>query len=234
MAERKTVKGVKAIIFDLDQTLMDFMKMKERAVEAATEAMVDAGLPISKQQAITKINVLYKRFGIEYQNVFDELLKDVLGKVDQKILAAGVVAYRRVKEGYVEPYPRVMSTLVELTKRGYRIGMISDAPAFQAWSRLAGMNLHNLFSFVIAFDDSGVHKPHELPFKTAINRLKLEPEQIMMVGDNPGRDIAGANRMGMVTVWAKYGSLYEPDSSDPLQKADYTIGDIEELLRILP
>jgi len=231
------VKAIKAVIFDLDNTLMDFMKMKNRAIEAAAEAMVDAGLPLSKQRTIEKINELYKKFGIEYQNVFDELLKEVVGRVDPKILAAGVVAYRRIKEGYVEPYPHVTSTLVELTKRDYRIGMISDAPAFQAWSRLAGMNLHNLFSFVIAFEDSGVHKPDELPFKAAIDKLKLKPEEIMMVGDNPERDIAGAKRVGMVTVWAKYGSygsLSGPDKSDSMQKAAYIISDIEELLEILP
>lgn len=232
----KAVK-VKAVIFDLDQTLMDFIKMKNAAIEAAAEAMVDAGLPVTKERAIDTINRLYKVYGIEYQRILDEVLKAIMKKVDQKILAAGVVAYRRVKEGYVEPYPHVASTLVELKKRGYRIGMISDAPAFQAWSRLAGMKLHNLFDFVVAFEDSGVAKPHELPFKAAIGKLRLKPEEIMMVGDNPERDIAGAKRVGMVTVWAKYGSygsLSEPDKRDPMQKADYAISDIQELLKILP
>ena len=49
---------IKAIIFDLDNTLMDFMKMKGRAIDAAITAMIDAGLEISKEQAKAKIDVI--------------------------------------------------------------------------------------------------------------------------------------------------------------------------------
>jgi putative hydrolase of the HAD superfamily len=225
--------SVKAVIFDLDNTLMDFMKMKREAVEAAAEAMVDAGLPIPQKKAISEIDRLYDRFGIEYQKIFDEFLMAVMGKVDPKILAAGVVAYRQIKEGYVKPYPHVATTLAELVRRGYRIGMISDAPAFQAWTRLAGLGLHKVFDFVISFDDSGHKKPSRLPFEAAMKRLMLPPSQIMMVGDNPRRDIVGAKRLGMVTVLAEYGCLMLPDPTDEYQKADFVIGDIRDLLKIL-
>ena len=225
----RDVSRVKAIIFDLDNTLIDFMKMKTQATEAAVEAMIDAGLKIEKEKALKIINKLYKKFGIEYQKVFDEFLKEVLGEVDQKILAAGVVAYRRIKEGYVEPYPHVIPTLIELIKRGYILCIISDAPAFQAWSRLAGMKLHHFFDFVIAFEATRVKKPHELPFKLALKKLKLKPEEIMMVGDDPRRDIEGAKKLGMVTVLAKYGQIFKSKRI----KADFEIDDIKELLEIL-
>ena len=232
MDAEKSAK-IKAVIFDLDNTLMDFTKMKSSAIEAAAEAMVDAGLPMTKQEAIETINRLYKKFGIEYQRIFDEVLREVIGRVDPKILAAGVVAYRRIKEGYVEPYPHVVSTLLELKERGYRIGLISDAPAFQAWSRLAGMKMLNLFDFVLTFEDSGVHKPDKLPFESAMGRLGLKAGEMMMVGDNPQRDVAGAKRLGMVAVLAKYGCIVPVDESAAEQKADYEINDIQELLEIL-
>jgi putative hydrolase of the HAD superfamily len=229
----KDVSKVKAVLFDLDNTLMDFMKMKERAIDSAIEAMIDSGLPLKKEETKKIINRLYKKFGIEYQKIFDELLKEVLGRVDYKILASGVVAYRKIKEGYVEPYPHVTATLTELIKRGYILGIISDAPAFQAWSRLVGMNLHHFFNFVITFEEGKVKKPGKIPFKLAIEKLKLKPEEIMMVGDDPRKDIAGANKVGMVTVLAKYGQVFKAEKK-PEQKADFEIKDIQELLKILP
>jgi len=232
--QMKDVSKVKAIIFDLDNTLMDFMKMKERAIDSAVEAMIDSGLPLKKKEALKIINRLYKKFGIEYQKIFDEVLKEVLGRIDYKILAAGVVAYRKIKEGYVEPYPHVTTTLIELKKRGYNLGIISDAPAFQAWSRLVGMNLHNLFNFVIAFEEGRIKKPNEMPFKLAVKKLKLKPEEIMMVGDDPRRDVAGAHKIGMVTVLAKYGQISKADKKKLEQKADFEISDVQELLRIFP
>ena len=219
---------VKAIIFDLDNTLIDFTRMKKEATEAAIEAMIDAGLKIEKKKALRMINRLYEKYGIEYQKVFDKLLWKIVGKVDKKILAAGVVAYRRVKEGYVEPYPNVIPTLIELIRRGYKLGIISDAPAFQAWSRLAGMKLMHFFDFVIAFEETKRRKPNQLPFKLAVKKLKLKPNEIMMVGDDPRRDIAGAKKIGMVTVLAKYGQVFKARV-----KPDFEINDISELLKIL-
>lgn len=219
---------VKAVIFDLDNTLIDFMKMKTQATEAAIEAMIDAGLKIEKKRALKIMNELYRKYGIEHQKIFNKFLKKVLKRVDNKILAAGVVAYRRIKEGYVEPYPNVIPTLIELIRRGYTLCIISDAPSFQVWSRLAGMKLQHFFNLVIAFEETKVGKLHELPFKLAIEKLKLKPEEIMMVGDDPRRDIRGAKKLGMITVLAKYGQIFKGKI-----KADFEIKDISELLKIL-
>ena len=59
---------IKAVVFDLDNTLVDFMKMKRRAIEEAIPAMVDAGLEITPGVADKIIDEIYKEQGIEYQN----------------------------------------------------------------------------------------------------------------------------------------------------------------------
>ena len=59
---------------------------------------------------------IYDAEGIEYQQVFDNMLKEVLGKVDYKIISAGIVAYRKAREAALKPYPRVFPTLIELLK----------------------------------------------------------------------------------------------------------------------
>ena len=51
---------IKAILFDLDNTLIDFLKMKRMAIEEAVEAMIDAGLKLDKKQAVELIYELYK------------------------------------------------------------------------------------------------------------------------------------------------------------------------------
>ncbi|TET81843.1 hypothetical protein E3J38_03195, partial [candidate division TA06 bacterium] len=89
---------VKAVIFDLDNTLVDFMRMKEESIDAAIESMIDAGLNMSKDEARDKIYAIYKKEGIEYQQVFDAFLEEELGEIDYKIHAAGIVGYRRARE----------------------------------------------------------------------------------------------------------------------------------------
>ncbi len=79
---------IKAVVFDLDNTLLDFMKMKNTAVEAAVSRMIFSGLEIKKEIAIDKIYSIYDSKGYEYQEVFDQFLIDTIGKIDYKILAS--------------------------------------------------------------------------------------------------------------------------------------------------
>jgi len=220
---------VKAIIFDLDNTLVDFMRMKEMAVESAVEAMIDAGLPMPKEKAYTRIFEIYDRVGIEDQRVFDKFLEETMGKIDYKILAAGIVAYRKAKEAALVLYPHVKHTLMELIKRGMRLAVVSDAPKLQAWTRLAQVGLHHFFEVVVAFEDSGERKPSPRPFEITLERLGVKAEEAIMVGDWPERDITGAAKLGMITVFTRYGDTFGTVNSG----ADYEINDIIELLEIV-
>jgi len=220
---------MRAVIFDLDNTLTDFMKMKERAVEAAAEAMIDAGLPRTKAEVIAGINEVYAAEGIEYQRVFDRYLIGALGRLDFRIHAAGVVAYRRAREGTLATYPHVNATLVELLKRGLKLGVLSDAPRLQAWLRLGYLQLHNLFDAVVTYEDTGVRKPAPEPFRHILGVLGVTAGEALMVGDWPRRDIEGARALGIRTVYARYGDT----SGELCYEADYVIDDIAEVIRIV-
>ncbi len=219
----------KAVIFDLDNTLMDFVRMKENAVDAAAEAMIDAGLDRDKKHIKQCFYDVYEKKGIEFQKVFDEFLENELGKVDHKILAAGIVAYRRAREAALVLYPHVNLTLVELSKMGLMLAVLSDAPQRQAWLRLCYLQLHHYFDSVITFEDTGHRKPHPLPFKKVLEVLDIKPEEAIMVGDWAERDIVGAKKVGITTVFARYGDTFNTVHSE----SDYEINDIKELLDIV-
>lgn len=220
---------IKGIIFDLDNTLVDFMKMKREAINAAIHSMIDAGLKLSREQALSRIDAIYKERGIEFQNVFDQLLYEVFQKVDYKILSAGIIAYRRAREAALVPYPHVNITLVELVKRGLKLAVVSDAPGREAWLRLCYLNFHHIFDYVVTFEDTGERKPNPGPFRKALELLKIDPHEAIMVGDWAERDVVGAAAVGMTTVFARYGDTFGTVASN----ADYEINDISELLGII-
>ena len=220
---------IRAIVFDLDNTLVDFMTMKRLAVAAAIEAMIDAGLPLDRTTAEREIFDIYDREGIEYQNVFDDLLAEQLGQVDYRMLAAGVVAYRRAREAALVVYPHVTFTLVSLIKRGIRIAVVSDAPRREAWLRLCYLNLHHLIDVVVTFEDTGERKPSPAPFQLVLQRLGIEPREALMVGDWAERDVVGAMQLGMRTAFARYGDTFGTVASG----ADFDLDDIHQLLDIV-
>lgn len=220
---------IKAIVFDLDNTLVDFMAMKRQSIDAAVRAMIDAGLTISADETKARIDAIYKERGIEFQNVFDQLLYDVFNKVDYKILSAGIIAYRRAREAALVPYPHVYMTLMELLKAGLRLGVVSDAPGREAWLRLCYLNFHHIFHSVVTFDDTGKRKPHEGPFRKVLELLQVQPSEALMLGDWAERDMVGAANIGMKTVFARYGDTFGTVETH----ADYEVNDIKDLIEIV-
>jgi len=227
---------IKAVLFDLDNTLIDFMLMKRRSCESAVNAMKEAGLKTGKQKTLESLFRLYDKYGMEYKTIFQKLLKKLTGSIDYSIVSEGVVAYRRAKMSYVRPYPGTVPALLRLRRMGIRLGIVSDAPSINAWIRLVEMHITDFFDAVVTFDDTGTTKPSPLPFKAALKRLNVKPEECMFVGDYVNKDIKGASAMGMKTAFAKYGAVivekggktrpYRPRQSG----ADYELRDVSEVV----
>jgi putative hydrolase of the HAD superfamily len=220
---------IRAVIFDLDNTLVDFMAMKRVAVDAAITAMIDAGLTLSRDEILEKINLIYNDKGMEYQHVFDTLLYEQFQKVDYKILSAGIIAYRKAREASLVPYPHITSTLFELLKQQLKLAVVSDAPKREAWLRLSYLNFAHVFDYVITFDDTGERKPNPGPFLKALELLQVQANEAIMVGDWAERDMVGAANVGMKTVFARYGDAFGTLDT----QADYEITDIRQLLDII-
>ena len=221
---------IKAIIFDLDNTLVDFMRVKKQSIDEAMSAMIGAGLDMDKKEALKILYRLYDKYGIEYNLIFQEFLKKTIGKIDYKILASAIVAYRRIKFGFLDTYPAAQRTLLHLKMKGYKLAILSDAPRLQAWTRLAALKLSDFFDVVVTFEDTKKHKPHKKPFLTVMKKLKAAPEECLMVGDWPERDMKGAKSVGMKTCFASYGFHQKRKTS---VETDYMIKDIKDLVKIL-
>jgi len=219
---------IDAILFDLDNTLIDFMLMKRKACEAAIDAMISAGLKMHKEKAMKLLFELYGEKGIEYNKIFQEFLEKATGGIDYRVLAEGIVAYRKAQVSYVKPYPGTVKTLVRLKERGMKLGIVSDAPSVNAWIRLVEMRLEDFFDVVVTFDETGQKKPSKAPFLRAIEKLGVRPEKTLFVGDWPERDIRGAKALGMRTAFAKYGNLVKAKSN-----ADHVLERIEDLLKVV-
>ena len=130
---------IKAVIFDLDNTLIDFLKVKRIAIEEAVDAMIDAGLAVPKKKAIEELYKIYFREGIEEPLIFQKFLKKIAGEVDYKKLAYAIVAYRNARVGFLHPYAGTRETLMKLKAKGLKLAVVSDAPKLKAWIRLVNM-----------------------------------------------------------------------------------------------
>ncbi len=226
--QKTKFSGIKAVIFDLDNTLIDFLKMKRIAVDEAVDAMIDAELSVPKKKALDILYKLYEEKGLEDPRIFQKFLKKVTGKVDHKKLAYAIVAYRQARTGFLHPYPGTKRTLIGLKEKGLKLAIVSDAPKLKAWIRLVNMKIDDFFDVVVGLEDTGRLKPSRLPFRAALKELKVKPKECLMVGDRPSRDMKGAKALGMKTCFAKYG--YEGKVKI---KVDAVINEISDLVKVI-
>ena len=232
---------IRAVVFDLDNTLTDFIQAKDDAIRAAVDAMIDAGLAVKPLAAHRHLYDIYLKEGIEYQRVFNRFLQETAGRVDDRVLAAAVVAYRRARDGSLVLYPHAKMVLNRLLRDGYGLAVVSDAPRYEAWLRLCRLGLHHTFDHVFTYDDTGARKPDPLPFQMALDGLKVQAGEAVMIGDWPPRDIRGAKDLGLHTVWARYGDKAPPYKDEALKaadtaaggEADFIIDDLAQLLEVL-
>lgn len=221
---------IKAILFDLDNTLINFLQFKIETAKAASRAMRRMGLEAPENELYGKIFSVYDEKGIEYQKTFYDVVAQYGLEVNlaEKVQQAAILAYLQKKFEVLKPYPNVLPTLAKLREKGIRLGIVTDAPRNKAWQRLILAGLQNEFDFVITHDDTKAMKPHPSPFYVALKKLEILPGACLFVGDNPERDIKGAKEVGMLTCWAKYGSMVRK----PETKPDYEIASFDEILRL--
>jgi phosphoglycolate phosphatase-like HAD superfamily hydrolase len=227
------MQQIKAILFDLDNTLVDFIRMKEESCKAAVKAMVASGLRMNEGQAFELLMKTYFDVGIESDRAFSEFLRSI-DQFDHKILASGINTYLATKNRFLKPFPNVKSVLGKLQRRGVFLSIVTDAPKTKAYQRLLGMGIEPYFKFVVGYEDTNKSKHTGLPLLLALEMLRKEcPDiansEILMVGDSIARDIVPAKQLGLKTALAKYGQRVAEESGI----ADYELADIKDLVHVL-
>lgn len=219
---------IKAITFDLDMTLIDFISYKKKATAAAASAMIKAGFKGSRKKLRKELFDFYLSYGIESDDPFGRFLKKHKSYSD-RILAAAINAYLKSKYENIRPYPGVKKTLKRLKQKGYKLAIVTDAPKLKAYVRLDEMGIADLFDAVVGREDTGREKPSKLPFKKALKALGVKPSEAMHVGDWRERDVLGAKKMGMRSCMAHYGDQHIGKKV----WADCYIDKFEDILKVI-
>jgi len=132
--------------------------------------------------------------------------------------------------------PGVAELLHELHRRGCPLALVSDSRPYTPINVLRQHGLLELFEVLAISEVVGVSKPHPRIFLVALNGLGIPPEaygHVAMVGNNLERDVAGARRLGMVSVFFQWNTRYRTRPLDPEEVPDFTVHSAQELASLL-
>ena len=192
---------IKAVFFDIDDTLYDTSGFAKLARKAALNAMIDAGLPLSTDEAYDLLREIIKEKGSNYDKHLNVLTKRVFGEEKPLLIAIGMITYHNVKFALLRLFPETMSTLIHLKARGYHLGVISNGITIKQYEKLVRLGLHHFFHSVITSQEAGVEKPDIAIFELAMKTMGCKAENSVMIGNSFNDDVLGAIDAGMSAVF---------------------------------
>jgi len=220
-------KTLKAVLFDMDNTLFDFVAVKLIACSEILFYLGEGDRNLRTDPAELFRYFLRGTYGFEdYENIKDYMQERKL--FTEQAYRQCCEIYDREKLQNLELYPGVRDTLGELKKLGLRLAIITDADKHHAHARLTRVGLLDSFEFLVSADMTGTKKPDPAHFLFALDALGLEPEESLVVGDSIKRDMAPARRLGLKTAYASYGDWRPAEETE--QCFDFQLNTFQDLL----
>jgi FMN phosphatase YigB (HAD superfamily) len=114
---------IKAVIFDLDDTLYDCSgSLIDASRSRAAKALVEAGLPCTEEEVYQLQKELTEKYG-PYYHVFNEIVNKY--NADSKLVTIAYKAYNSSEVSEIKPFPYVIPTLKELKEKGHKLFLLT-------------------------------------------------------------------------------------------------------------
>ncbi len=137
-------------------------------------------------------------------------------------------AFTRERSERMSFFPGARETLTELRARGHRLALVTNGGAVFQRKKIERFALAPLFEMILVEGELGFGKPDARVFERALRALGAAPAEALMVGNDLGADIAGAQGAGLRAVWVDSARAGLPP--DPPARPDRIVAAIAELV----
>lgn len=239
----KLEKRPKAVMFDLDDTVISYDGASEKAWKIICEKFT-AENPVDlsadeMEKIIGSVKHEYwsdpvrHKWGREH---ITEARREVmliampkLGLSDRELMIKTADEYTALQESCVCLFDGSLSALERIRSAGMKTALITNGSSEGQREKITRFGLGPLFDEILIDTEVGFSKPDERIFRLALERLKASPEDTVMIGDNPVWDTEIPQKMGIFSVWNNYAGT-SPERDIP---ADMTVKNISELADLL-
>ena len=231
-------KLLKALFFDIDDTLYSSTDFAANARRQAVQAMIRIGLKVDEETLIRELEEVIGEFGSNDDRHFDKLLRRLPREAVPPgsaayIVGAGIIAYHQCKFRNFSPYEDALEVMRRLHEKGLALGIVSAGIPVKQVEKIIRLNLLPLIDFghIFITESVGIAKTNTKIYMLACRSVGAAPQECGYVGDNPLVDIDVPHRIGMRTFFSRRGGKYEniPGAVEP----DHVIHNFWDLLEVL-
>ncbi|USD17464.1 HAD-IA family hydrolase [Priestia megaterium] len=221
---------IKAVIFDLDDTLISERKYIESGYKHIACLLSAQG--IGTQDNV--YNMLLNLFQESSINVFNRLFESLNISYTASDIRNLVNEYRN-HFPTINFFDDVVPCLNELKRKGFKLGIITDGYASSQKAKLNSLSASTYFNEIIVTDELGREywKPHQKPFEMIREKLQIEYEEMIYIGDNPEKDFYISNIYPIKTIRINRKGVYQNREYMDGIREHYSIKNLESFLILL-
>lgn len=209
------MKHYKAILYDLDGTLINTMDMNLYPLIRIIQE------ELQETRTLEQVLPFFFQPGLK-------TMED-LGIRDKEKTYARWVRYVNEYQPGAIPFPGIANVLAAFQSAGIRQAAVSSKMHRQYEIDVVEKGLGIYLETAVLAEDTVLHKPHPEPILEAVRRLGLTPKEVLYVGDAPS-DLEAARNAGVDFAFAAWGALL----TEGLEQATYRFQTPEDLLQLLP
>ncbi len=220
------MSAIKAVIFDLDDTLYPERMYAVGGYRAVAHELVDRfGNPAVTLARLTALLDSPHRF-----RVFDAFLEERATQDREDVLLQMLKAYRAHKPT-LEFHPDADAAISRL-RATHRLGLITDGRSEGQWSKIDALDLRTRIDAIIVTSDlgEGFHKPNARAFELMSEKLHVPHAACAYVADNPGKDFVAPNALGWRSIRVlRADGLYRDVRSAASGEPHYVVKNLDDL-----
>lgn len=200
---------IRAVIFDIDNTMYNF----DRAHAAAMEALFRYGNqalslePGSMKEGLSAAQkLILDRLGTNSSAIHNRLIRfqtflESMKNVDLTKALEMYHTYWDTLLAVMEPEPGLKDLILDLGSRGIRIGIGSDMTAYIQFKKLEKLGVLDQLSFIVTSEEAGAEKPSPEFFRLCVEKAGCKAEECVFIGDSLKKDVEGAEKSGLYGIW---------------------------------
>ena len=217
---QKVILMIKAVIFDIDNTLYDYDSANAAAMTAIEDYCLE-NFGWSREETERKvkdsfdeIRIMHGRKAVTHNRLvrFQRILeKEGIPLFPHALRMYDI--YWETLTGSSEPFPGLTEALEVLRSRGTILGIGTNMTSVMQFRKLETYGLLSYFDFIVSSEEAGSEKPDKILFRMCVTKAGCEASECLYVGDNLKNDVQAAMRAGLNAAWFNPEKAPLPDGA---------------------
>ncbi|MFB0900697.1 MAG: HAD family hydrolase [Dehalococcoidia bacterium] len=234
--------NIEGITLDLDDTLVDSRSAWKNGFKKTFSDLICLNKQTTSQFNLDTIYIEYTQIvSTSHETAKSSEWSEDIAKISYKEISKKYLNieinineiwnnFEKEWQASIDLFPESLEIIKNLSTK-YKLGMITNGLSAHQRFKIEKFSLEKFFNCILISEEFGNQKPDKSIFNKATELMKIKPQEIIHIGDNPAHDVIGANNSEIISCWIKRKNNWYKENINI--RPDYTIKNLKEIIQII-